>query len=130
MSQLLVFFIKLSVYLSACLSIYQSIYPSNLRMTMSILEMCHQRKPFPLQSITARPQARNILALKVYRTVLRYGVSLHLFGRLERLHTASPLAQKRLRRVNLNGRLLLRSRGRIWRRGLADGRRCWAGRRR
>merc|ERR1719360_119859 len=97
-------------------------------MTMSILEMCHQRKPFPLQAITPRPQTRNILALEVQRTVLRNRVLLHFFWCLERLHTAGPLAQKRLRRVNFDGRLL-RS-GRIWLWGLAYGRWCWAGRRR
>ena len=90
-----------------------------LWMTVSVLEMRHQREPLPLHAVAPGPEAGQV-DVAVQWAVLRYRVTLHLLGRLERLHAVAPLAQKRPTRVNFNRR---RRRTRRGRRGGADGHR-------
>jgi hypothetical protein len=69
---------------------------------MPILQMRHQREPLSLHAVTAKPQARNIVAAG--RTMCDDRVTLDVLRRLERLHAAVPLAQERGRRIGFGNR--------------------------
>ena len=75
---------------------------------MSVLEMGHQGVSLALHAVAPGPQAGNIRPLQPQGTVLGNCVALHLFRRLERFHTARPLAQERPAGVNFHWLLLRR----------------------
>ena len=89
---------------------------AHLGMTVSVLEMGHQRESLPLHPVTPGPQTGDVI--RPEGAVRPDRVIFHLFWRLEGLHAALPLTQEGLLSVDLD---LGRSTGL-----LLIGRRRWA----
>lgn len=95
-------------------------------MTMSILKMSHQRKPFPSHSITTGPETGHIL-IHTQGTVLLDSVPFNLLRSLKRLHTTGPLAEEGTSWIYLDGRRgRTRNRTGGGRSALSVGERCWS----
>ena len=80
----------------------------HLWVAVTILEVGHQAESFSSHPVTSSPQTWDVVTAE--RAVFRNGVVLHFFWGLERFHAAGPLAEERLRCVNLDGRLARRRR--------------------
>ena len=80
----------------------------HLWVAVTILEGGHQAESFSPHPVTSSPQTWDVVTAE--RAVFRNCVVLHFFWRLERFHAAGPLAEERLRCVNLDGWLAWRRR--------------------
>ena len=103
------FYANLQCYHDPTLDVTKSVYDNiHLWVTVTILQMGHQAESLPSHSVTASPQARDVVPAKW--AMLRDRMVLNLFRSLEGFHAAGPFAEERFRCVNLDGRL-------AWRRG-------------